>query len=203
MPRKRPYHHGNLRQSLLDAAVGLIAEAGPMAFGMREVARRAGVSHNAPYRHFRDRDELLAAVATEGFRELTKAMLDAAKSRATGLERLKSSGLAYVLFALRRPQHFAAMFDAPFSNTRYPECKKAGEQAFLTLVSFVEMSQREGGLPEGDTSRQALLAWSLVHGIAKLAITRRFPFRSKAAVASFAEFAIERSLLALSRPDKS
>src|SRR5208283_5033347 len=67
MVPKRPYHHGNLKPTLLRAAVALIAEVGPAAFTLREVARRAGISHNAPYRHFREKDELLAAVATEGF----------------------------------------------------------------------------------------------------------------------------------------
>src|SRR6266702_3244482 len=74
----KPYHHGNLREALLLAAIRLIGEVGPTAFTLREVARRAGVSHNAPYRHFRDRDDLMAAVAAQGFRELTQAMVEAA-----------------------------------------------------------------------------------------------------------------------------
>ena len=78
MRRAKPYHHGHLREALLEAAVRLIAEVGPTAFTLREVARRAGVSHNAPYRHFRNREDLIAAVAAQGFRELTRAMTDAA-----------------------------------------------------------------------------------------------------------------------------
>ena len=79
VPAARPYHHGNLRQALLDAAIRLIAEVGPAGFTLREVARRAGVSHNAPYRHFQDRDDLMAAVAAQGFRELTQAMVRGAE----------------------------------------------------------------------------------------------------------------------------
>src|SRR6266852_9798457 len=105
MPR-RAYHHGNLREALLQGAVRVIAELGPTAFTLREVARRAGVSHNAPYRHFRDKDALLAAVATQGFRELTQAMVEAAGQRPDALDRLKRAGLGYVTFALRRPEHF-------------------------------------------------------------------------------------------------
>src|SRR5713101_8147875 len=96
MRRPKTYHHGNLREALLEAAIRLIAEVGPTAFTLREVARRAGVSHNAPYRHFRDRDDLMAAVAAQGFRELKRAMLDASKPQLTALDRLKRSGLAYI-----------------------------------------------------------------------------------------------------------
>ncbi|HYM69483.1 MAG TPA: helix-turn-helix domain-containing protein, partial [bacterium] len=78
MRSKRSYHHGDLREALLRAAIDLVADVGPRGFTLREVARRAGVSHNAPYRHFRDKEELIAAVAAEGFRELTRAMLEAA-----------------------------------------------------------------------------------------------------------------------------
>src|SRR6516162_6235923 len=92
MRRAKPYHHGNLREALLKAAIRLIAEVGPAAFTLREVARRAGVSHNAPYRHFRDKDDLLAAVAAQGFWELTQAMLDAAARQSDTVQRLKHSG---------------------------------------------------------------------------------------------------------------
>src|SRR5258707_12700070 len=87
MRRPKPYHHGNLREALLEAAIRLIAEVGPTAFTLREVARRACVSHNAPYRHFRDRDDLMAAVAAQGFRELTEAMMEAAGQRPDGPDR--------------------------------------------------------------------------------------------------------------------
>jgi AcrR family transcriptional regulator len=93
MKRRAAYHHGNLREALLDAAVSLIAEVGLKAFTLREVARRAGVSHNAPYRHFQDKEELLAAVRTQGFRELTEAMLNASGPRTIALKRLNHEHL--------------------------------------------------------------------------------------------------------------
>src|ERR1700681_2722330 len=110
-PRK-PYHHGHLEETLLKTAIQLIGEVGPAGFTLREVARRAGVSHNAPYRHFADREKLLAAVAPQGFRELNRAMLDAVRQQRSRVGRLKRAGLAYVEFALRRPEHFTIMFDA-------------------------------------------------------------------------------------------
>src|SRR6202142_1150909 len=99
MPKPRSYHPGNLKQALLEASLDLMRKAGPGAFTLREVARRAGVSHNAPYRHFRDKEELLAAVATGGFDRLTRA-LAAAGPKASPLDRLRLSGVAYVDFAM-------------------------------------------------------------------------------------------------------
>ncbi|HKW64825.1 MAG TPA: TetR/AcrR family transcriptional regulator, partial [Candidatus Acidoferrum sp.] len=175
MRRRKTYHHGNLREALLDAAIRLIAEVGPIAFTLREVARRAGVSHNAPYRHFRDRDDLMAAVGAQGYRELTQAMLEAAASETDPVERLKSAGLGYVTFALRRPEHFTVMFDAPTSKHKHPDSGAAAEQAFGTLLGFVKNCQDAGRLASGDLGQMALLAWTMVHGIAKLAITGRLP----------------------------
>jgi len=148
------------------------------------------VSHNAPYRHFRDKDALLAAVAAQGFRELTKAMRERAEGQASALGKLQQSGLAYVAFALRRPEHFTVMFDAPVRATPDPEYKEAGQEAFHTLVGFIRNCQEQGQLPPGNTLERSLYSWSLVHGIAKLAIAGRFPFRTKSEVLRFTEFAV-------------
>src|SRR6516225_12118935 len=194
MRKTKPYHHGNLREALLHAALRLIAEVGPTAFTLREVARRAGVSHNAPYRHFRDRDDLMAAVAAQGFGELTRAMIEAATGKADALERLKCAGLGYVTFALRRPEHFTVMFDAPVLKRKHPDSAAAGEEAFATLLNFVKDCQEAGRLPSGDLRQMALVAWTMVHGVAKLAITGRLPLRSRSEVLRFAEFVIDQSL---------
>jgi AcrR family transcriptional regulator len=194
MGRPKPYHHGNLQEALLQSAIRLIAEVGPTAFTLREVARQAGVSHNAPYRHFQDKDALLAAVATQGYSELTDAMLEAAGKRSDVLDRLKHAGLAYVSFALRRPEHFTVMFDAPFSRQTHPEAAAAAERAFSVLVTLVKDCRQKKKLMPGDPLDLALLAWSMVHGIAKLAITGRLPYRSKAEILKFAEFVIDESL---------
>lgn len=194
MRRAKPYHHGNLRKALLEAAVRLIAEVGPTAFTLREVARRARVSHNAPYRHFRDRDDLMAAVAAQGFQELTRAMIEAAAGKSDALDRLKHAGLGYVTFALRRPEHFTVMFDAPVSKRKHPDSAAAGEEAFATLEGFVKSCQEAGQLTSGDLQEISLLAWTMVHGIAKLAVTGRLPFRSNSEVLKFGKFVIDQSL---------
>lgn len=195
MTAKRPYHHGNLKPVLLRAAIRLIAEVGPAAFTMREVARRAGISHNAPYRHLQDKDALLAAVATEGFERLAKALSKpimethtaASATEARGvaeerpaLRRFKASGLAYVRFALRSPEHLLVMFDWPLPLNRYPDLEAAAARAFSILVGLVQEAQREGSLPEGDAIVLARIAWSLVHGVAKLAIGKRLALESEA-----------------------
>src|SRR5260370_5520618 len=147
MRRPKPYHHEHLRETLLQAAIQLIAEVGPAGFTLREVARRASVSHNAPYRHFPDREDLLAAVAAQGFRELDEAMLEAVRRQRSSVGRLKRAGLAYVEFALRRPEHFTVMFDAAVSNHKTPDSAEPAEHAFRTLVSFLKSCHDEGRYP--------------------------------------------------------
>src|ERR1700730_2079282 len=132
MRKPKPYHHGHLREVLLKAAIELIAEVGPAGFTLREVARRAGVSHNAPYRHFPDRGDLLAAILAQVFRELNEAMLEAVSHQRSSVGRLKRAGLAYVEFALRRPEHFTVMFDAAVSKHKTSDSRAAAEQAFET-----------------------------------------------------------------------
>jgi AcrR family transcriptional regulator len=190
MSIKRSYHHGNLRKALLDAGVELIGEVGPKGFTIREVARRAGVSHNAPYRHFRDKEELLAAIAVEGFERLTVAMKKRSLAGAKAADRLRLCGIGYVDFALRWPQHFLVMFDLPSLPDGLPKHEIVGENAFQTLLGFIIESQKEGGLPEGDPHPLALMAWSMVHGIAKLATSGKLPYTSKQ-VLDFTQYASE------------
>ena len=200
MPKKKTYHHGNLRKALLDAAIELIAEVGPVGFTLREITRRAGVSHNAPYRHFKSKEELLAAVATQGFRELNQALLVAAEAQPEERNSLKACGLAYVAFALRRSEHFAVMFDAPITQCNDRERAEAAQAAFGTLMRAVAGHVEAGPRASETPLEPALLAWSLVHGIAKLAIAGRFPYRSKAKILKFAESAIS-ELLRRGLPD--
>jgi AcrR family transcriptional regulator len=159
MKADRPYHHGQLKDALFHAALALISEVGPQAFTLREVARRAGVSHNAPYRHFRDKDELLALVAVQGFERLTAAMKRSAARGSAAEERFRLCGRGYVGFALRWPQHFLVMFDLPFSRDKYPEYAKAGDEAFATLLALIVECQETGVLARGDPKPLAFMAW--------------------------------------------
>ncbi|HEY1767702.1 MAG TPA: TetR/AcrR family transcriptional regulator [Terracidiphilus sp.] len=188
MRRSTPYHHGNLRKALLEAAVALIGEVGPRAFTLREVARRAGVSHNAPYRHFASKDELLLAVAAEGFERLGAVMREAMEPGQSARERLELCGCGYVEFALRWPNHLLVMFDRPHAERQQEEMRldtghgteihaglRIGEDAFRVLLDCIVASQQDGDLPAGDPLPLAWTAWSLVHGVAKLATGGNLP----------------------------
>lgn len=178
-----PYHHGNLREALIEAAAALIGEAGPRAFTLREAARRAGVSHNAPYRHFASKDELLAAVAAEGFERLAAAMRKAMVPGKSARERLELCGVGYVEFALRWPNHLLVMFDRPSDDRQSGKLAPVGEDAFRVLLDCIAEAQRTGDLPVGDPLPLAWTAWSLVHGIAKLATGGNLPSNARATVA--------------------
>jgi AcrR family transcriptional regulator len=180
VPETQPYHHANLRKTLLDAAVVLIGEVGPRAFTLREVARRAGVSHNAPYRHFASKDELLVAVAAEGFDRLGATMQKSLARGQSPLERLQLCGCGYVEFALRWPQHLQVMFDLPEAVRE--GCNEAAENAFLVLLNCITAAQRSGDFAAGDPLPLAWTAWSLVHGIAKLAISGNLPLGRRATI---------------------
>jgi AcrR family transcriptional regulator len=136
----------------------------------------------------------MLAVATEGYRELTEAMRKASRDRDLPLERLKRAGIAYIEFALRRPEHFTVMFDAPVAGPAHQESNDAAKESFLLLVRLVKDAQDAGELSVGDPVEFAYLAWTMVHGVAKLAVTGRLPFRGKPAILRFASFVIDQSL---------
>lgn len=167
---EKPYHHGDLRQALLDASLALIAEEGFGALSLREVARRAGVTHAAPYRHFADKEALLAAVAEEGFRAMTTRMKERMAPEKTPEGRLEACGVAYVLFAMEHPSHFRVMFGPHF--TQPPDLSAAGEavDSFGLLLGAISECQRAGVVRAGEPRVLALACWSLVHGLASLLV---------------------------------
>jgi AcrR family transcriptional regulator len=184
MKAKRPYHHGNLKQALLDAALDLIRTKGAEAFTLREAARLAGVSHSASYRHFRDKNDLLAAVAAEGYNRLTDEMLKAAEPGESAYERFRLIATGFIQFALRNPDHFRVIFDTP-RRYEYPEANEAGDRAFGTLIRHVEECQAASLLQQGNSRMLALMFLGTVVGVAKLAITGRLPFTKSDDVLAF------------------
>jgi AcrR family transcriptional regulator len=183
MTASEPYHRVNLRQTLLDAAVTLIGEVGPRAFTLREVARRAEVSHNAPYRHFVSKDDLLANVAAEGFERLTASLKKSMARGRSPLDKLELIGCGYVTFALRWPQHFLVMFDLPRLAKGQERYQAVGRQAFAVLEECISVAQQSGDLPAGDSLSLTWTAWALVHGIAKLAISGNLPLDARSTIA--------------------
>ena len=151
------YHHGDLSAALLRAAGRTLEKRGIGALSLREAARHAGVSHNAPYRHFPDREALLVALAAEGF-----AMLGERLRGQPG----RAMGEAYVRFALEQPQRFRLMFGGVLRMAKYPELRAAADAAYQALQqSFKEMPRPE---------LAAAAAWSLVHGLAHLLLDGHF-----------------------------
>lgn len=168
--KKRGYHHGNLREALVGAALGLIAEKGAGGFTFAEAARAAGVSAAAPYRHFRDRDALVAEVARHGF-EIFADGLEAAwaEGRPSARAAFDRVGRAYLGFAREEPAYFSAMFEAGLSALDHPELRDASDKAFDVLKRACEAVIAT--LPEGKrppVTMMALHIWSLSHGIAAL-----------------------------------
>lgn len=166
----RAYHHGDLKNALVGSALTLIAKQGPRAFSLREVARATGVSHASTYRHFHNKESLLATIAEQGFRELTEMMRAAAhQSGDDALKSLHRVGLAYVAFGVAHPNHLQIMFgDLIASHAAYPSLLKAGAEAFEVLASTVRAGQKTGRIRHLNERLVSLAAWSQVHGLAWL-----------------------------------
>lgn len=176
MGTRRAYHHGNLRRALLDAALAMFVERGSFDFTLRELAREAGVTHNAPYRHFAGKGELLAALREEGFgalAEACRAALDAAGPDPRA--RVRALGEAYVRFAVGHPHHFRLMLYAPLGSDAPAPPREPGG-AFALLQAALEEG-RAAGVVRGDlpVRELALGAWALVHGLASLMVERHVP----------------------------
>ena len=168
--RRDSYHHGDLKRALTSAALSLVAEKGPKGFTLTEAARRAGVSAAAPYRHFADKAELLAAVAEQGFRELHADLVAAADAASEPMARVIELGRAYVRWAIAHPDHYQVMFGAENVKAAHRTLAVAAEQAFGDLLGAIIRCQ-EAGIVDGQDPREiAAPLWSLVHGIALLAI---------------------------------
>ena len=156
---RRGYHHGNLREALVEAALTLIAEKGPAGFTIAEAARLAGVSPGAPYRHFRDAEALLAEVALRGFERFAAALAaDWNGGRPNALRAFEALGRAYLAFARDEPAYYAAMFEARIAFDRHPGLLAAGDRAFAILREAAGASDRgpaagtTPAFPDGGTS---------------------------------------------------
>lgn len=166
----RGYHHGNLKEALIRAALELIAQKGPAGFTFADAARFAGVSPAAPYRHFRDRDELLSDVARRGFEQfeaaLARAWQDGRPDVITAFDRL---GGAYLEFAKNEPAFYSAMFEAGIPLDTTPELRQAGDRAFAVLRGASEMLVAQ--IPSRNRPPALMVAlhiWALTHGVASL-----------------------------------
>lgn len=167
---ERGYHHGNLREALIQAARDLIKEKGPAGFTFADAARSAGVSAAAPYRHFRDRDALMADVAREGFQRF-EAMLTTgwAGGKPDPIKAFHNVGRAYLAFARTEPAYYAAMFESGLPPDLNTDLRAAADRAFGVLRTAAESLVSQ--LPSGTRPPALMMSlhvWAMAHGIASL-----------------------------------
>jgi AcrR family transcriptional regulator len=169
---QRPYHHGDLRQALIRSALAILTEAGVAGLSLRAAARRARVSAMAPYRHFADKEALLAAVAEYGFHELAGRLAAAAAAAPDPRAGLAALGVAYVVFARDEPSLFKLMFGPAIEQKSvHPALEDAGCACFDVLRRAVEAANFFDG--DRDLEDVSLACWSLVHGLASLIVDGR------------------------------
>ncbi|MCA9623778.1 MAG: TetR/AcrR family transcriptional regulator [Myxococcales bacterium] len=183
--RKRPgaYHHGDLGRALTDAAIELLAEVGP-SFTLRQAAKRVGVTHGAAYRHFEDRDALLAEVARRGYLALHAALERAVRQADTPRQQIEGILRAYVRFARRHPAQFDLMFGQRLNESgRFPALEAALEKVVMVLAGAVGAQL---GTPDRTAIRDRSLAiWSLAHGYTTSVLHRRIKVKSTPAAERF------------------
>ncbi|QBD75471.1 TetR/AcrR family transcriptional regulator [Ktedonosporobacter rubrisoli] len=168
----KPYHHGDLRNALLQAALELLTEGGAAALDLRKVARKAGVSHAAPYRHFADKQALIAALSEEGFKRLAERIQSALQEAPdSSYAQLLSIARAYVGFAVDNPWLMREMFSGGVINREaYPDLYRASKAVFKFYVEAVRQGQARGEIVEGDPGELAGVLWSMLHGVSILVI---------------------------------
>ena len=169
MAESRAYHHGNLRQAVIETGLKLIEKEGVRGLTLREIGNRIGVSRMAPYRHFADKAALLAAIREEGFTRFADE-LEGAKNRAKPDfgSRFTAMGLAYVRFAAQHPAYFEVMFGPEADAGKDDPGHGAGQRAFALLEDTIREGQQSGAVRTGDSKHLAWVAWSMVHGISAL-----------------------------------
>ena len=174
---KAGYHHGDLKSALQAAASTLIRQRGVEAVSLREISQAAGVSHAAAYRHYADKQALLANLAEAGFDELAQLIRRAtAKHAAAPLAQLEAAGLAYVRFGMRQPHLLQLMFGNAISDWQAHESLvSSGAALAQQLADIIAAGQASGDLRDGNPAELTLTAWSVVHGLALLLVGQRIP----------------------------
>ncbi|MGL4286761.1 MAG: TetR/AcrR family transcriptional regulator [Phreatobacter sp.] len=171
-----PYHHGSLRQALLEAAETILERDGMPGLTLRAAAREAGVSHAAPMNHFGDLTGLLSELAAVGFERFNAALVAAVPEGATPAERMDAIGRAYIVFSRRHPGLFLLMFRSERLDMTRPNLQQAVRDAFMVLSGAVGRRREEEISPQLTLPQaaQIVASWSLVHGFAMLSLDGRF-----------------------------
>lgn len=172
-----PYHHGDLKNALIQAGLQILSKEGVQGLSLRKVAKQAGVSHTAPYSHFADKQALIAAIAAEGYKKLYEQVSAAAQKYSDNpLSQLTEMAWAYVQFAIDEPDHFKITFSGVVERENdYPEYVEQAKKNFELLVSVVVACQRHGVLMPGDTELVVISLWAGIHGFVHLLLGNQLP----------------------------
>lgn len=166
----QPYHHGDLRRALIEAALAMIQEDKSWQFTLREVARRAGVSHTAPYRHFPDKAALLAELARVGFEKMGEQLAAAIQGNLSIDEKLIAIGKAYITFGTANPGLYHLMFSAEAGEKEDVHLQGRAMATFNILIMLLKQGQEDGVLKTRPLQGHAAACWGMVHGLTMLAI---------------------------------
>jgi len=170
------YHHGDLKNALIKAGIEILSKEGIDALSLRKVAKRAGVSHTAPYAHFVDKQALIAAIAAEGYKKLYEKLFAAQTSQKDSLARLMAAAHAYLQFALDQPDHFRITFSGVVeAEQNYPDYVEQSKRCFALVVTVIEECQARGLFARGDTKLVAVSTWSFIHGFVHLLLANQLP----------------------------
>jgi len=167
---EKSYHHGDLKNALIQAGIKILAEEGLKGFSLRKVAREAGVTHSAPYAHFADKEALIAAISTDGYHKIFRRFLAIQATYPDDiLHQLIETAWAYVSFGIEEPEHFKITFSASVERERaYPDLVEMAGKTFNELKQLVLRCQQSGLIQSSDADLVALTLWSLVHGFVNL-----------------------------------
>lgn len=171
------YHHGDLKNALIQAGLTILSQEGIQALSLRKVAKSAGVSHAAPYAHFTDKQALVAAIAAEGYKKLYEQVSAVAQANAHDPRaKLIETAWAYVQFALQYPDHFKVTFSGVVEHEHdYPDYLEQAKKNFALMVEVVTACQAHHLLPQGDTELLVIGIWSGIHGLIHLLLGNQLP----------------------------
>jgi AcrR family transcriptional regulator len=175
--KTKTYHHGNLKEALISAGLEILAEKGMEGLSLRNVAKRIGVSHAAPYNHFHDKQALLAAISTAGHEQLHQTLMETfEKSKDTSTEIILEIAWVYLEFAMEDPDKFKLMFSGALEDQRnHPAYMEIAQKSISLFEEIIAFCQGKGQLAEGNVQRLAVKLWSTTHGFTTLILEDQFP----------------------------
>lgn len=175
--KRRRYHHGDLKNALIEAGLDVLSKEGVSALSLRRVAQKAGVSHTAPYAHFADKQALIAAISTAGYERLYQAIGSVvAEHEQNPARQLLEGAWAYVRFALDDPAHFKVTLSGVVEKEQdYPAFVEVSKKSFAQVVAIVQACQAKGVLRPGEPDVVAVGVWSMMHGLVSLLLENQVP----------------------------